>query len=148
MVRIHSVLLRGWAGRIRNIFHQQVRKCPSIRPRAQEPKFRNKSSSFSLLSSTSIDFPAGSFFFHSLCALGSHMEASITYHKSPRQIPVYLKKAARKKGTETYIPESKSWLYFTTEVVFSELFNFFEPHHLLQSYGNIKILIDNHCCIN
>lgn len=136
----------GWTGMIRNKFPQQVRKRPSVS--------WNKNPS---LGTTQVPFPSSAqkvqililaAFSFSLCSLGSHMEASITYHKSPRQIPFYLKKAASKKGTESYIPTSKSWLYCTAEVIFSELFHFFEPHLLLLSYGKIKIPIDNHRCIN
>lgn len=81
-------------------------------------------------------------------ALGDHIETSLMSHKSPRQIPFYPKKAARKVGIGSHRPGFKSWVYHTIWVIFSEVFNFFEPHLSLLYHGNIKIFINGHHWIN
>jgi hypothetical protein len=95
---------------------------PPVRPLAQETKFKNKLSSFSLFSSEIPGSPACRFVFHIFCALGNHMENSIIYPKYLRWIPFYLKKAAQKTGRKYSIPDSTFWLYCTAWVIFSGFF--------------------------
>lgn len=63
-------------------------------------------------------------------------------------MPFHFKKATRKINTEYHISGYKSWLYDTIWIIFSDVFNFFEPHLPLLCYENIKIFTNGHFWIN
>lgn len=63
-------------------------------------------------------------------------------------MPFYFKKATRIINTDFHISGCKSWLYYTIWVIFSDVFNFFEPHLPFLYYGNVKIFINGYFLIN
>lgn len=72
---------------------------------------------------------------------------SLTINPPDKYPFISRRQQGKKEPNLTYLSPLLSALLHS-RVIFSELFNFFEPHHLLLSYGNIKISIEDHCCIN